>query len=57
LFVSVDPHPTAGTVLNVRIICSDQEWNGVESRVRETMSQYSLGYSLERERAPQHSIV
>jgi fatty-acyl-CoA synthase len=57
LFVSVDPHPTAGTVLNVRIICSDQEWNGVESRVRETMSQYSLGYSLERERTPQHSIV
>ena len=48
LFLSIDPHPTSGTIVNIRIACSDSEWTGLESRVKETMNQYSFAYRLER---------
>jgi fatty-acyl-CoA synthase len=51
LVLSVDPHPTSGTMVNIKIACSDSEWTGVESRIRETMNQYAFAYSLERQGA------
>lgn len=48
LFLSIDPHPSSGTMVNIRISCADSEWSGMESRVNATMNQYSFAYHLER---------
>ena len=48
LFLSIDPHPSAGTMVNIRISCADREWSGMESRVKAAMNQYSFAYHLER---------
>jgi len=49
LFLSLDPHPSSGTMVNIRISCADSEWSGIESRVKATMNQYSFAYHLERD--------
>jgi len=48
LLLSIDPHPSSGTMVNIRISCADSEWSGMESRVKATMNQYSFAYHLER---------
>jgi fatty-acyl-CoA synthase len=51
LVLSLDPDPSAGTVVGIRISCADSEWRGMESRVKATMNQYSFAYRLERDEA------
>ena len=51
LFLSVDPHPSSGTMVNIRISCADSEWSEMQSRVKATMNQYSFAYCLERGKA------
>jgi fatty-acyl-CoA synthase len=46
LRVSVQPHPTAGTMVNITIVCSDPERSELDGRIREVMGQFSFAHAV-----------